>query len=578
MLVLQDGRHDIFSGTRDIPKTELKSPSFHGAILEIMKERGVIELEDIRRFTAPDYERDSHDPFLFDDMSISIDRIFRAVSKGEKICIYGDYDVDGVCATVILYETLATFGADVTVRINHRDDEGYGLHTHVIDELAHNGISLIITTDQGISNAKEIDHATHSGIDTIITDHHTVPDNPEMIPRAVGIIHPRVHADRYPFKDLSGGGAAFKLAQGIIRTAAPHTEEWKHFERWFLDLVCMSTLADCVPLVGENKVFLHFGLIVLNKMRRVGIRALLSVAPIRLTTITTHSILFYLSPLLNAASRMDHAQLAFDLLTAQTSHEAREIADILSVHNKERQKLTTRITREANAQCKVQTGNRILVGSSPDWPLGVLGLVAGSLVRTYKKPVVLISEKSDRTVGVARSTADIHIARTFQKIEPLFDRFGGHHRAGGFALKEGIGVDEFINKINCVVHDERPAPALDSENKKMHYLELKDVTLEFANQLKQCQPWGTGNPEPTFCISRCVVRNISRVGKKMQHLRLHVQQGPERRVMLGIRKGTSETELALGDMITIFCHIDSGTWLGKQDIFIKIIDYTKQPV
>ncbi len=568
MLVLQEGHRDIFSGVRDIPITEPESASFHNAILEIMKERGIFELEDIRRFTAPDYERDTHDPFLFDDMSTCIDRILRAVNKGEKICIYGDYDVDGVCATVILYETLTKFGGDVSVRINYRDDEGYGLHTHVIDELAHNGISLIITTDQGISNAKEIDHASRNGIDTIITDHHTVPDDPMMIPRAVGIIHPRVHADRYPFKDLSGGGAAFKLAQGFIRTAAPRTQEWKYFERWFLDLVCMSTLADCVPLVGENKVFLHFGLTVLNKMRRVGIRALLSVAPIRLSTITTHSILFYLSPLLNAASRMDHAQLAFDLLTTQTAQEAKKIADILAAHNKERQKLTTRITREAHAQCKIQTDNRILVGSSPHWPLGVLGLVAGSLVRTYNKPVVLISEKSDRSIGVARSTADIHIARTFQKIESLFDRFGGHHRAGGFALKEGVSMGEFADQINCVVHDERSSPAQDMKNERIYHLGLCDITLEFANQLKRCQPWGTGNPEPLFCIQRCVVVNMSRVGKKMQHLRLHVQQDTERRVMLGIKKGASETELTAGDILTIFCHIDIGTWQGKDDIFI----------
>ncbi|MDP2630533.1 MAG: single-stranded-DNA-specific exonuclease RecJ [Candidatus Uhrbacteria bacterium] len=572
------GQVDIFSIAHDITQTEPESDLFHSTVLEIMKERGVFEVEDIRRFTDPDYERDSHDPFLFDDMSTSVDRILRAVSKREKICIYGDYDVDGVCATVILYETLIKFGGDVSVRINHRDDEGYGLHANVIDELARSGISLIITTDQGISNTQEVDHATCCGIDTIITDHHTVPDDPEMIPRAVGIIHPRVHADRYPFKDLSGGGAAFKLAQGIIRTAAPHTREWQYFERWFLDLVCMSTLADCVPLVGENKVFLHFGLTVLNKMRRVGIRALLSVAPIRTSTITTHSILFYLSPLLNAASRMDHAQLAFDILTVTKLEKAKEIAGILAVHNKERQKLTTRITREAHAQCKIQTDNQILVGSSPQWPLGVLGLVAGTLVRKYNKPVVLISEKSDRNIGVARSTADIHITRTFQKIEPLFDRFGGHHRAGGFALKEGVSTAEFVNQINGVIHDEHSAPARDVRDEKIYPLGLHDITLEFANQLKRCQPWGTGNPEPTFCIPQCVLTNMSRVGKKMQHLRLHVQQDNERRTMIGIKKGASEDELKVGDILTIFCHIDIGTWQGKQDIFIKIIDYSKQPV
>ncbi|MBI4599612.1 single-stranded-DNA-specific exonuclease RecJ [Candidatus Uhrbacteria bacterium] len=569
----------MFTASDTLTDKAMSAPALHPVLIDIMNDRGACSADERARYMAPDYERDTHDPFLFDDMRTCVDRVIRAVQGREKICIYGDYDVDGVCATVILYETLAKLGGDVCIRINHRNDEGYGLHIHALDELADNGVSLIITTDQGISNKREIDYAQSRGMDVIITDHHTVPEDPAVIPQCVGIIHPRVHAGRYPFADLSGGGAAFKLAQGLIRTAGTDTNEWKYYERWLLDLVCLSTLADCVPIIGENRAFLHFGLIVLNKMRRAGIRALVSVTPVRPAPITTHTILFYLSPLLNAASRMDHAHRAFEILTAQTREHAKTIADILVLYNKERQKLTARITREARAQCISRAEeHRILVGSSPDWPLGVLGLVAGTLVRSFEKPIVLISEKSNQTIGVARSTAGIHITHTFQKIKPLFERYGGHHRAGGFALKEGVSTTQFIDSINSIVHDDFSAPAVDSPNETIYTLRLCDITVEFASQLHACQPWGAGNTEPLFSIAQCTVKKISRVGKKMQHLRLDVAQGAESRVMLGIKKGGQDEELAIGDTLTILCTIDIGVWQGRQDPFIKIINYSKHTV
>lgn len=554
-------------------------PTLHPAIRDMLFQRGIHSHEDIERYLKPNYERDIHDPFLFDDMATCVSRIMHAIESREKICIYGDYDVDGISATVILYETLAKLGGDVVVRINHRDDDGYGLQINAIDAIESEGVSLIITTDQGISNKRETDYAQTKGIDVIITDHHTVPDDPTNIPFVVGIIHPRVHAENYPFKDLSGGGAAFKLAQGLIQSQHPLSREWRQHEKWLLDLVCISTLADCVPLLGENRAFLHFGLIVLNKTQRIGLQTLLNKVPIRTQTITPHTISFYISPLLNAASRMDHALRSFNLLIAKDSDAAEEIVDTLAGYNKERQKLTTRITREASAQCKMQPdATRILVGSSDTWPIGVLGLVAGTLVRTLNKPVVLISEKPGKNVGVARSTFDIHITHSFQKIDILFDRYGGHHRAGGFALKEGVLISEFIERINGIDYDSCAIPDNGQEHTQPYDIPLTDITLEFAEQIARCKPWGQGNHQPSFRIDDCMVTSISCVGKKQQHLRLGVEKDGHRQTMIGIKKAKSSTDISRGDVVCIHCHVDTGYWNGARDIFIELIDYVKKTV
>ncbi len=551
----------------------------HTVIRDMLCRRGIVSHQDIERFHTPNYERDIHDPFLFDDMITCVGRIMNAIHAREKICIYGDYDVDGICATVILFETLKALGADVMVRINHRDNEGYGLQCHAIDAIKEECVSLIITTDQGISNKRETDYACALGIDVIVTDHHTVPDDPANIPLVVGIIHPRVHADRYPFNDLSGGGAAFKLAQGLIRSQHPSSIEWRQYEKWLLDLVCISTLADCVPLLDENRAFLHFGLIVLNKTRRIGLQALLNAVPVHGRTLTPHTISFYISPLLNAASRMDHALRSFNLLVAEDGDTAQEIVKLLQGYNRERQKLTTRITREANAQCRMQDDtDRILVGSSETWPIGVLGLVAGTLVRTFNKPVVLISEKPDKNVGVARSTFDIHITHSFQKIDVLFDRYGGHHRAGGFALKEGVSISEFVQQINSIDYDSCTVPDNGQENAPPYDISLSDITLEFADQVARCKPWGYGNLQPSFRIQDCTVTTISYVGKKRQHLRLCVEEGGQRRTMIGVKKAKNSGDLSIGDILTTRCHIDMGLWNGSRDIFIELIDYVKRPV
>jgi len=562
---------DIFDAVEtEIPSASLK---IHPVVRQILQRQGMASVHEMEDFLSPHYDRDIHDPFLFDDMKKAVARITAAVAAGERIAIYGDYDVDGICATVILYDALRAMGGKVSVTINHREDEGYGIHEHACDMLVQQGARLIITTDQGISNKRELEKVTAAGVDVIITDHHTVPQNTSDIPMVFAIIHPRVHADQYPYKELSGGGTAFKLAQALLRSMS--SIQGTQNEKWLLDLVCMSTLADCVPITGENRTLLNYGLIVMNKTRRIGLKVLIDQIPVRHENITPQIIQFYIAPVLNAASRMDHALRAFDLLVSETAARALECATVLQSLNRDRQKVTARITREAKKQCdKIERTKKVLIGSSPTWPLGVLGLVAGTLSRKYNKPVILISEKPDKLVGVARSTKSFHITEAFQRIDHLFERFGGHQGAGGFALKNQYTIDELSEHIEPL-HSEISEPTQNTFEPRYYPLSLSDITHDFVRQLSSCAPWGIGNARPQFIFRNCRVVNQTVVGKKNQHLRMIVEQNSARRSILGIKKGGSVGILEREQIVDIICEIETREWSGQPDILISMVDFIK---
>ena len=369
-------------------------PELPPTVATLLYHRDITTQEQIDEFLHPDYSRDVHDPFLFKDMEKTVRRLFEAIEKGEQITIHGDYDADGVSASVILTDTLKVLGAKhLDVYLPHRETDGYGLNTNTIEHLHEKGTKVIITCDCGISNKKEVELANEKGIDVIITDHHSIPAE---LPPAFAIIHPKIEGETYPYRDLAGGGVAFKLAQALLKAhhqtheTLPDGQSHDGFEKWLLDMVAIASVADMVPLIGESRTLTKYGLIVLNKTKRIGMQKLLLEARILAEDgsmskeIDAIMIGFRIAPRINAAGRLDHANTAYQLLATDDPTEAVDLAWQLDQSNDERRKITDEYVKEAVAQVeKDQMDNPVLFAFGKHWQTGVVGLIASRLKSKY---------------------------------------------------------------------------------------------------------------------------------------------------------------------------------------------------
>ncbi|MFC1598128.1 single-stranded-DNA-specific exonuclease RecJ, partial [Patescibacteria group bacterium] len=398
-------------------------PELDPVAVQLLLNRGIETQEEVDRFLTPDYGQDQHDPYLFRDMEKAVARIEQAVNNKEKIVIHGDYDADGVCGSALLYKVLKQVGGEVDVYLPHRDTEGYGLNMNTVQSLADVGTDLMITVDCGISNKPEIHKASELGIDVIVTDHHSQP--PEMPEKVVAIINPKVEADKYPFKHLAGVGVAFKLSQALIKKF----NLGEAYEKWLLDLVAISTVTDHVKLTGENRVFLKYGLIVLQKNMRLGLRKLNEVIGVNAKEIDTTTIGFKIGPHINAAGRVDHANMAFEMIIEEDEEKAAQMAADLGKTNKERQKISERLAREALAQAKEQKDEFIIIVDGDDWPVGMVGLVAGKVSSEFNRPAFIISRMGDEVIGSGRSIEHFDIVEALQSMDELFSKYGGHPMA-----------------------------------------------------------------------------------------------------------------------------------------------------
>lgn len=561
---------------------------FHPLIAQLLLQRGIATNQEADQYLEPQYDRDCADPFLFDDMAAAVDRIGRALLTEESIALYNDYDADGLCAGALLYETLSALKAQVSAVMNHREKDGYGLKKEIINTLAQRGVSLIITTDCGISNSQEILHAQECGIDVIITDHHTVPSRSEDIPRACAIIHPLVRADRYPFKHLAGGGSAFKLAQALIRTDHPVLVErradaressgsslnWEGFEKWLLDFVCISTIGDCVPLKGENRMLVHYGLQVLGKTRRPGLRELLTRSCTRSPELTARTVSFGIAPRLNAASRMAHAQHAFDLLTTHNEQRAHELSDLLETLNGQRQRVTEIMYRQARAQLDepYEQNKRILVGSSHDWPLGILGLVAGKLCNYYRRPVILVTQGEECMSGAARSIEGFHLAQAFEKMNHLFDRYGGHSAAGGFSLKQTTTMSTLRSTFEQMGEEWQNHDTTTPTHTSHGRIKIDDISLDVINALKGFAPFGQDNPYPRFTLAAVSIHSLKKVGATESHVRMEFEQGNKRTWAIAFNQQSLAQNFKVGERVDVLCELDSQEWQGRIRPEVRIID------
>ncbi|MFA5126453.1 MAG: single-stranded-DNA-specific exonuclease RecJ [Patescibacteria group bacterium] len=544
-----------------------KFPELPPIVVQLLYNRELKTQEAIDEFLLPDYSQDVHDPFLFKDMQRACRRIYEAITKQELITVYADYDADGVSAAVILKSILTDLGAKINVYLPHREKEGYGLNLPAIEEIAKNGTQLIITCDCAISNVEEVALANSQGLDVIITDHHAIP---LVLPQAYAIIHPQLAGETYPFKFLAGGGVAFKLAQALLKHADNKftVKDSEVKEKWLLDMVAISTVADMVPLLGENRTLVKHGLIVLRKTRRVGLQLMIKVAGIDTRALDANSIAFSIAPRINTAGRMDHANLAYYLLTTTDPEKATEMASSLNQNNIDRQRVTEQIIREAKMQ-EINLEEKLLVFYKADWPAGLISLAANRLLREYNRPCLVVCGQGDKIVASARSFPEFDINWALEENKNLLERFGGHPQAAGFTVRQA-NYDQLLKNLKNLAEEKLKNVALQNKLLVEKNIALSQINWELLDWLKKFEPYGQANPEPIFSSENVLVSQARKVGSDGQHWKLELTQGEKR--IGGIAFGQADFDLAIGHRVDLAYNINVNEWNGNREVQLKIKD------
>jgi len=551
----------------DVPVDALEAlPGLPRLLASLLWRRGIRTAEAAERFLNPSWEQDVHDPYLFLDMRKAVDRLTAAVKGGEKIVVHGDYDADGVSGSVILHATLKAMGADVSVYLPHREKDGYGMNAPAVEKMGAEGVKVIVTCDCGISSGKEIALAVSSGIDVIVTDHHTLP--PEL-PPAYAILHPLREGETYPFRHLTGGGVAFKLCQALWKEANLPVGH----EKWLLDMVSISTVADMGKLVGENRALVHYGLKVLNKTKRLGLKTLIDGVKRDGETLDAMSIGFRIAPRINAAGRMDHADAAFALLTAETETDSALKAEVLHAHNADRQKATAAIMEDAFVMGAAQAGQSAIVVAGEGWPAALCGLVASKLVDEHYRPVIAVGrDEHGRYVGSGRSIPGFDVTGALRACAEHILKFGGHPAACGMTIEGDAKFEAFKEAFvayadtHLASHDLTPSVEIDEE------AAIHEVTVGLVEELKGLEPHGEGNPRPKFLLHGRVV-STRQVGNEGKHLQLTVVDDKGGRLkLIGFGFGPRMGDLPIGGQVDAVVELDLNEWNGRVEPQGRIVD------
>ena len=509
----------------------------HPVTAAVLVNRNLTSAKAASNFLAPSLHR-VRSPFALKDMDAAVNRIYRAITKNEKILIFGDYDVDGVTATAVLLGFLRTIGADVSYYIPHRIKEGYSLQPqHIVNQILPNRIRLVITTDCGIGSYEAIAAAGNSGIDVIVTDHHKVP---EKIPPAAAVLNPKRPDCSSGMEPLAGVGVAFALIIALrkyLRDQHFWNDRPEPNLKNFCDLVALGTIGDIVPLVDENRIFSKTGLDIINSGARPGIKALCEVAGISHQPAHTEDVSFRLVPRLNAAGRMDHASLALQLLTTDNIATARQLAQSLDGLNNRRRELERSILDGILKDCRQQPDqlkNQTLVKWHPAWHQGVLGIVASRIVETYYRPVVLIAVKGELGKGSARSIPGLDLYKALEACRHCLEDFGGHSMAAGLTIKAENLIEfqrMFENAVARMAQsdDRTPRLTVDSE------IHFDDISPKLIDEIETLSPFGTDNPEPVFMAQNIKVESSKIVGKNHRRMMLDHDVQPSGKPVPAIR-------------------------------------------
>ncbi len=526
----------------------------------ILASRGLTRQErDV--FLSPDYAK-RHDPFLLPDMRAAVDRLKKAHKKQERIAIYGDYDIDGLTATTLLIDALASFGfKHVTSFIPNRFVEGYGLTVDAIEKLAADGAQLIITVDCGSLSHKEIARANELGVDVIVTDHHNVADTP---PPAIATINPKRSDHSYPFIDLPGVGVAFKLVQAL-QTELDGLPDGQ--EKWLLDLVALGTVCDVVSLVDENRINVYWGLKVLQKGRRKGLKALMAVSRVESHMLNTRSLGFALGPRMNAAGRLETAQHALDLLISGDGLQALEKANLLDELNQSRRADQDAIFKEAKLQAELRANDPVLVVSGVGWNHGIVGIVAAKLLEKFKKPTFVFEEMGPVSKGSARSYGDFSVADAIKAAQDSVTKGGGHKLAAGVTLPTE-NIELFRRAVNAFYKAQKLSnqEALLLPRVDVTIDDFSEVTDELIAQLAGLEPFGNGNPEPVLEIRNVVVIGGRRMGAEAQHIKLELQDSSKRTLQFLAFSAPEHFFVEPGEYVTIRFQPNLNEWNGRTSV------------
>jgi single-stranded-DNA-specific exonuclease len=551
----------------------------YGELLRtLLEKRGIIDSAQADIFLNPDYERDFNDPFMMKDMERACVRIFEAMEAKEKIVIYADYDCDGIPGAVILNDLFKLLEyKNYEVYIPQRNSEGYGLNLDAIRQFAQDGVKLLITIDLGITAVEEVAQAEMDGIDVIITDHH-IPH--AVLPRAYAILNPKV--DDYSEKMLCGAGVAFKLAQGFIKKYGKENEQFKvkeGQEKWMLDMAGLATLSDMVPLTGENRAMVYFGMKVLRKSPRPGLQKLLAKMKIEQKYLAEDDIGFMIAPRLNAASRMDNPLRAYELLSTLDEVEAGVLADHLSKINDDRKTIVKSIMRDVNKHMdkRLEEGEarEVIVIGNPSWRVGILGLVAGKISDEYKKPVfVWGKDENDCIKGSCRSDGSVSVVELMTETTESFIDFGGHELAGGFTVhNEKI---HFLEEALSLSYHKVKRDIIKSEITYDVKSDLSIVNMKSWREIEKLAPFGLGNPKPVFLFEGVKIDKIKKFGKNGSGEHLEIQFSDTNKhkataISFFSNHDSFEKTLSEGINVNLLATFDLSRFRGREELRLRII-------
>ena len=541
-----------------------------GVLAELLVQRGVTSFEEARSFFRPRLE-DLHDPFLMTDMDKAVERLHKAITEGEKILVYGDYDVDGTTAVAQVYSFIKMFSQNVSFYIPDRYDEGYGLSYKALDWAGDNDINLVITLDCGIKAIDKVEYARAKDIEVIICDHH-LPE--EELPAAVAILDPKREDCHYPFDDLCGCGVGFKLVQGYVQK---YNLDPALLEP-LLDLQVVSIASDLVSMTGENRILAHYGLKRLNENPRCGLLAMINLSKLDPGHITIDDIVFKIGPRINAAGRMESGRLAVELLTATDDKTANRIGEEINENNNERKSIDREITQQALEMVANGTAletENVTIVYNPTWNKGVVGIVASRLVEAYYKPTVVLTKSNGFITGSARSVSGFDLYSSIESCADILENFGGHVYAAGLTMKEEH-LEEFCRRMNKFVEGNITREELTPVVEIDACLNFSQITPKFVRLLRQFQPFGPGNNNPVFLTEDVYdAGNGRKVGAGGVHLKLDLMQEsqPYRQIAaIGFNMSEYYDHIKAGNPIDICYSIVENFYRGSSTVQLRLKD------
>jgi len=546
-----------------VPRRFLSNEAgFPPLIVQLLFNRGITEPSQLASFIAAD-ERLSGDPSLLPDIHQAVARIYRALLAGEKIAVYGDFDTDGITSTALMVQGLSLLNCRAVPYIPHRFTEGYGLRTAALENLCQQGVSLIITADCGITGVSQVKKARRIGLDIIITDHH-VPL--EEVPPATAVINPKLPDSIYPFSELAGVGVALKLLQAFFHSLGRE----KQLDG-LMDLVALGTVADMVPLVGENRYLVQKGLKLINTSPRLGVKEIMMQSGLQANSVDAGCISWIIAPWLNAAGRLDHAIHSYELLTTDSAEEANRLALWLEQKNAERQNLTGKALAEAREQVLERGISPILIVGDDEFPAGICGLVASRLAEEFYRPAVVIRTGEQFSSGSCRSVPEFNIILALRECSRLLSQFGGHAQAAGFTLPTR-NLPRFAQVLLEIATsqleglDLRPRLDIDAE---VRLSELGGGTFPMIQKLA---PFGQGNPDPAFLSRRVEILDVRTMGHGSEHLRLKLKQ--DGAVWDGVGFGLGNYLNEVSPLLDIVFNLEVDRWGGGAKLRLNIIDFS----